>query len=220
MAGLSEVCTHVAAVLFFVETAARVNGADTCTHNKCQWIIPTFQKNIPYLPVNDIDFTSTKAKKRRIDNFSSPLPSSSLVQINAISDSLSLKQIVTQPTHFSVFASPSLIDLVFVPSTLVILLLVLPSPLCLTLIIIVFYVLFPFPLPLPLLLLFPSAVSGYMVLLTSHLLINFFHLFLGLLSFLLPMLILLGWFLNMFSYRLCILLFPVDLYLLLFIPLG
>ena len=45
-------------------------------------------------------------------------PSSSLDQINAISNSLSLKQIVTQPTHFSVFGSPSLIDLVFVPCTL------------------------------------------------------------------------------------------------------
>ena len=30
--------------------------------------LATFQKNIPYWPVKDVDFTSTKAKKRRIDN--------------------------------------------------------------------------------------------------------------------------------------------------------
>ena len=44
--------------------------------------------------------------------------SSSLNQINAIADLLSLRQIVSHPTHFSTFGSPSLIDFVFVPSSL------------------------------------------------------------------------------------------------------
>ena len=63
LAGVSGVCTHLAAVLFSVETATKVNGADTCTQSKFQLVIPTFQKNIPHLPVKDIDLTSTKAKK-------------------------------------------------------------------------------------------------------------------------------------------------------------
>ena len=43
---------------------------------------------------------------------SSPL----LNLLNVISDFFSLDQIVTQPTHFSPSGTPSLIDLVFVPS--------------------------------------------------------------------------------------------------------
>ena len=47
------------------------------------------------------------------------LSSSSLLnQLHAISDLFSLDQIVTQPTHFSPSGTPSLIDLVFVPSSL------------------------------------------------------------------------------------------------------
>ena len=42
-AGLGEVCTHVAAVLFFLETTVRT---------------VTFQKSIPYLPVKEEGFTT------------------------------------------------------------------------------------------------------------------------------------------------------------------
>ena len=44
-------------------------------------------------------------------------PSPSLDQINSISDLFSLTQIVTYPTHYSLSGSPSIIDLVFVPSS-------------------------------------------------------------------------------------------------------
>lgn len=71
MAGLGEACTHVAALLFHLETAARINGAMSYTQQKCQWVIPTFQKKIPYLPVKEIDFTSPSTKKRRVDELSS-----------------------------------------------------------------------------------------------------------------------------------------------------
>ena len=62
-----EVCTHAAAVLYFLETSARLRSKKTCTQEKCQWVILTFQKNIPYAPVQDLDFTSAKGKKRKID---------------------------------------------------------------------------------------------------------------------------------------------------------
>ena len=39
MAGLGEVCTHVAAVLFFLETSTRLNEKSTCTQEKCQWVV-------------------------------------------------------------------------------------------------------------------------------------------------------------------------------------
>ena len=67
MAGLGEGCTHIAAILFYLETSSRINGASLCTQQKCQWVIPAFQKEIPYLPVTDIDFTSAKTKKKKFD---------------------------------------------------------------------------------------------------------------------------------------------------------
>lgn len=68
MAGLGEVCTHVAAVLFFLETSTRLNERNTCTQEKCQWVVPGFQKEIPYSPVKAIDFTSARGKKTKIDS--------------------------------------------------------------------------------------------------------------------------------------------------------
>ena len=82
MAGLGEACSHIAAILFYLETTTRVKGASTCTQQKCQWAIPTFQKDIPNVPIKDVDFTSAKSKRRRTDNIinssgSAPVPSSS-----------------------------------------------------------------------------------------------------------------------------------------------
>ena len=68
MAGLGEACSHVAAILFYLETAARINGLSNCTQQQCQWVVPKFQKEMPYLPVKEIDFSSPKSKKRAIDN--------------------------------------------------------------------------------------------------------------------------------------------------------
>ena len=34
---------------------------------KCQWVIPKFQKEIPYAPVQELDFTSAHAKKKKMD---------------------------------------------------------------------------------------------------------------------------------------------------------
>lgn len=68
MAGLGEVWTHVAAVLFFLETSTRLQGKVTCTQEQCQWVIPSYQKNIPYAPVKDLDFTSAKGRKMKIDS--------------------------------------------------------------------------------------------------------------------------------------------------------
>ena len=66
MAGLGETCTHVAAVLFYLEAAARIQGNQTSTQRKCEWIMPSFQKNVQYLPVKDMDFTSARAKKENL----------------------------------------------------------------------------------------------------------------------------------------------------------
>ena len=67
MAGLGETCTHVAAVLFYLEALHRLQGSETCTGRKCEWIMPKFQKDMQYLPIKNIDFSSAKKKKRKLD---------------------------------------------------------------------------------------------------------------------------------------------------------
>ena len=66
MAGLGETCTHIAAVLFYLEAVHKFEEAKTCTQGLCKWSVPTLKK-ISYLPIKDIDFTSAKGKKRKLD---------------------------------------------------------------------------------------------------------------------------------------------------------
>ena len=68
MAGLGETCTHIAAILFYLEATARIQGATTtCTQQTCQWIVPAYFKKIEYLPIKNIDFTSALGKKMKLD---------------------------------------------------------------------------------------------------------------------------------------------------------
>ena len=67
MAGLEEVCTHIAAVLFYLEAACRFEEAKTCTQGLCTWNVPTMKK-IEYLPTKEIDFMSARGKKRKLDD--------------------------------------------------------------------------------------------------------------------------------------------------------
>ena len=67
MAGLGEACGHIAAILYYLEALARMEGTRTCTQEECQWIIPSYLKNVEYLPIKEIDFTSAKGKKRKLD---------------------------------------------------------------------------------------------------------------------------------------------------------
>ncbi len=74
MAGLGEVCTHIGAVLFYLEASTKMRSEHTCTQSKCQWVIPSYQKEIPYLPIKYLDFSSAKKKQTTV---TSPMPSSS-----------------------------------------------------------------------------------------------------------------------------------------------
>ena len=59
MAGLGEVCSHVGAILFYIEA---LRCAKTCTDVTCQWVVPTSVKSIPYAKISEIDFTRPKSK--------------------------------------------------------------------------------------------------------------------------------------------------------------
>ena len=59
MAGLGEVCSHVGAILFYIEA---VRCAKTCADVTCQWVVPTSVKSIPYAKIVDINFTRPKSR--------------------------------------------------------------------------------------------------------------------------------------------------------------
>jgi len=50
-------------LLFYLETSARIQGNTTCTQQECQWIIPSYLKEVAYSPIKDIHFLSNPAKQ-------------------------------------------------------------------------------------------------------------------------------------------------------------
>ncbi len=65
MNGLGEVCSHIAAVLFYVEaTLFHIKEREISTQMKCERILPSYFKNLEYLSICN---TSTKTKKKKID---------------------------------------------------------------------------------------------------------------------------------------------------------
>ena len=66
MAGLGESCSHMAAVLFYIEYAARLQENKTVTQDKAYWMPPAL-KEVKYNEIKGIDFMSSKSIKRKMD---------------------------------------------------------------------------------------------------------------------------------------------------------
>ena len=67
MAGLGESCTHVAALLFLIDATVRIRDSKTPTESKAYWLLPSSLKSVEYKEVKDIDFTSSKSLKKKLD---------------------------------------------------------------------------------------------------------------------------------------------------------
>lgn len=80
MAGLCEACSHVGALLFAVEAGTRMRDSTTCTGEKSKWIMPTYMKDIPYLPICRMEFTSAKQKQSLLQE-KDVQPSASLPEV-------------------------------------------------------------------------------------------------------------------------------------------
>ena len=61
MAVLGEACSHIAALLFWLEDNNRLLADPSCTSVPCQWSAPTMQ-NADYRRIKDIDFASPEFK--------------------------------------------------------------------------------------------------------------------------------------------------------------
>ena len=67
MAGLGESCSHVGALLFFIEAAVKIRDSRTVTEQKAYWMLPSACKEIPYAEISNIDFTSPNTLKKKFD---------------------------------------------------------------------------------------------------------------------------------------------------------
>ena len=66
MAGLDECCSHVAAMLFILESASRAKQEASVTDVPAYWMFPTAAKlDAPYKRLRDMDFQSA-ARKRKL----------------------------------------------------------------------------------------------------------------------------------------------------------
>lgn len=66
MAGLGETCSHIGALLFALECYVRQRETKTVTQEKAYWMVPP-TREVAYLPVAEIDFTSASTKKKNMD---------------------------------------------------------------------------------------------------------------------------------------------------------
>lgn len=67
MAGLDECCTHVAALLFYIECGVRYRESVTVTGVKAYWAVPVTKK-VTYAPVHELNLTSAKSRKAESDH--------------------------------------------------------------------------------------------------------------------------------------------------------
>ncbi|XP_060581209.1 uncharacterized protein LOC132737860 [Ruditapes philippinarum] len=68
MAGLGEVCSHIGALLFWVEATHRANANLTVTQKKAYWPVPSYVDKVQYLEVKDIDFSSAEKKVKDLNH--------------------------------------------------------------------------------------------------------------------------------------------------------
>ncbi len=82
MAGLGESCSHVASLLWAIESGVRIRDSMTVTEKKSYWVLPAGVKEVPYAPVKSIDFVGKKRSFAALHSLdfrhsTSPTPSSS-----------------------------------------------------------------------------------------------------------------------------------------------
>lgn len=67
MAGAGEACSHVGACLYAVETGVKMKNATSCTSKTNIWL-PAYVEKVGFKRLKDIGFTSSRGKKRKLDD--------------------------------------------------------------------------------------------------------------------------------------------------------
>lgn len=103
MAGLGETCSHVASLLFAIESGVRIRDSMTVTQKKAYWVMPNGVKEVQYAPVKDINFVGKKRSATKLSSLDfRPSPSSTPAPFLATIRSSS------SPPASSMTASPAL----------------------------------------------------------------------------------------------------------------
>ena len=64
MAGLGETCSHIGALLYWLEYQVRTRE-DSCTSHSNQWLEPKCVRQVPYLELERIDFTTAEKSMKQ-----------------------------------------------------------------------------------------------------------------------------------------------------------
>lgn len=64
MAGLAETCSHIGALLYWTEYQVQRQTAVTSTSKPNEWLQPKTIKQVPFLRLEDIDFTSAESSMK------------------------------------------------------------------------------------------------------------------------------------------------------------
>ena len=66
MAGLAEVCPHIASIFFWLEITTKIKDGQTVTNKKAYWVPSSIPTNLVPKKLADFDFTSPNTKKKRL----------------------------------------------------------------------------------------------------------------------------------------------------------
>ena len=70
MAGLGETCSHISAILYWLETAARIHNETTCTSKSNSWLPPSLPaacQEVPYVTMEELEQVAPQRKKAKMD---------------------------------------------------------------------------------------------------------------------------------------------------------
>ena len=82
MAGLAEVCTHVAALLFWVEMSVKIHSSKTVTDRKEYLVTPSNNASLQPQELINIDFRFPQLKRKCIETALITSPTNHLHQLN------------------------------------------------------------------------------------------------------------------------------------------
>ena len=66
MAGLGETCSHIASILYWLETATRIKNTTSCTSMPNSWLpptLPTACTEVPYVTLEKLEKISQRHRK-------------------------------------------------------------------------------------------------------------------------------------------------------------
>lgn len=119
MAGLGEACSHIGAVLYYINAVSKFNHGQASTDVENIWL-PPYIKNVPCAPLSNIDFASAKSKKRRLDTSSQPATKKKVQLVDKPTDqefALFLKEVSSAEPRAAIFSVTEGYNDEFIPTT-------------------------------------------------------------------------------------------------------